>query len=132
MSQEIVEALRPVYEAWERGDFTAGGFLLDENIVFVVSPSFPNAGVFLGLEAVAKHMRELLDAWESLTVAAESYTEAGDSVLVSIRQEGVGAGSGVPTELHFFHVWTFRAGKAVRFEAIADETEALEAVGLRE
>jgi ketosteroid isomerase-like protein len=49
---------------------------------------------------------------------------------VNVRQRGVGAGSGVSTEMHYFQLWTFRGGKVIRLEVIADEAEALEAVGL--
>jgi ketosteroid isomerase-like protein len=65
-------------------------------------------------------------------MAAESYTEAGDTVVVKVLQRGVGAGSGVSTEMRYFQLWSFRAGKAIRLEVIADEAEALEAVGLTE
>ena len=105
---------------------------MDQNILLVVTPSFPTEGVFVGLEELRKHMAQVLDAWESLTMAAESYTEAGDSVLVNVRQRGVGAGSGVSTEMRYFQLWTFRGGKAIRLDVIADEAEALVAVGLRE
>jgi ketosteroid isomerase-like protein len=131
MSQANVEALRRVYEGWERGDFTTSESLMEKNIVLVVTPSFPTEGVWVGLDGVKKHTAQVLDAWESLTMAAESYTEAGDTVLVRVLQRGVGAGSGVSTEMRYFQVWSFRGGKAIRLEVIADEAEALEAVGLR-
>ncbi len=132
MSQENVEALRRVYEGWERGDFTTSESLMEKNIVLVLRPSFPTEGVWVGLDGVKKHTAQVLDAWESLTMAAESYTEAGDSVLVRVLQRGVGAGSGASTEMRYFQLWSFRAGKAIRLEVIADEAEALEAVGVRE
>jgi ketosteroid isomerase-like protein len=132
MSRENVEALRHVYEGWRRGDFTTSEAVLDRNILLVVRPGFPTEGLSVGLEELKKHTVEVLDAWESLTMEAESYTEAGDSVLVRVRQRGVGAGSGVSTEMRYFQLWTFRGGKAIRLEVIADEAEALEAVGLRE
>jgi ketosteroid isomerase-like protein len=130
MSGENVEELRRVFEGWERGDFATGEPLMDHNFVLVVTPSFPTAGVFVGRDEVRKHMTQVLDAWESLTMSAESYTEAGDSVLVRVRQSGVGAGSGVSAEMHYFQLWTFRGGKAIRLEVIADEAEAREAAGL--
>ena len=132
MSRENVEALRRVYEGWERGDFTTSESLMEKNIILVVTSSFPTEGVWVGLDGVKQHTAQVLDAWESLTMAAESYTDAGDTVLVNVLQRGVGAGSGVSTEMRYFQLWSFRGGKAIRLEVIADEAEALEAAGLRE
>ncbi len=132
MSRENVAALRRVYEGWGRGDFTTSEPVLDRNILLVVRPGFPTEGVSVGVEELRKHTVQVLDAWESLTMEAESYTEAGDSVLVRVHQTGVGAGSGVSTGMRYFQLWSFRGGKAIRLEVIADEAEALEALGLTE
>ena len=132
MSSENVEALRRVYAGWERGDFTTSEGLMEKNIVLVVSPGFPTEGLWVGIDGVKKHTAQVLDAWESLTMAAESYTEAGDTVLVRVHQRGIGAGSGVSTEMRYFQLWSFRGSKAIRLEVVADEDEALEAVGLPE
>jgi ketosteroid isomerase-like protein len=131
MSQNV-EALRRVYEGWERGDFTTSEPLMEKNIVLVVTPSFPTEGVWVGLDGMKEHTAQVLDVWESLTMAAEEYREAGDSVLVRVRQRGVGAGSGVSTEMHYFQLWSFRGGKAIRLEVIADEADALEVLGVSE
>ncbi len=132
MSRENVEALRRLYEGWERGDFSAGVSLLDEHVAIVVRPGFPTEAALIGIGAVREHLAEILEAWERLTLTAEFFREVGDSVLVGVRQVGVGAGSGVPIEMTFFHVWTFRAAKVIRHEVILDEADALEAVGLSE
>ena len=132
MSRENLEALRRVYAGSEHGDFTTSEPLMEKNIVLVVARSFPTQGVWVGLDGVRKFSAQFFEAWESLTIAAESYTEVGDSVLVSVRQRGVGAGSGVPAEMRYFELWTFRGGKVIRLDVIADEAEAHEAVGLRE
>ena len=130
MSQENVEALRRVYEGWERGDFTTSESLMEKDIILVVTPSFPTEGVWVGLDGVKQHTAQVLEAWDSLTMAAESYTDVGDSVLVNVLQRGVGAGSGVSTEMRYFQLWSFRGGKAIRLEVIADRAEALAAVGV--
>ncbi|HWH44865.1 MAG TPA: nuclear transport factor 2 family protein [Thermoleophilaceae bacterium] len=132
MSREHIEALRGLYRCWAAGDFRSAAWLLDRHVGFVVGPGFPTETVSIGLDSLGRHVVEILEAWERLTVTAESFREVGDSVLVGVRQVGVGAGSGVLTEMTFFHVWTFRAGKVIRLEVILEEGEALEAVGLRE
>jgi ketosteroid isomerase-like protein len=88
--------------------------------------------VFVGREGVRAYMTSFLDAWDSLTIAAESVEGTGDSVFVKVRQSGIGRGSGVPVETAYFQLWTFRGSRVIRLESILSEKEALEAVGLSE
>ena len=133
MSQENVKIARQVYGAWGRGDFTATVSLLDRNATLVIDASIPDGGgVFVGPEGVATYMRRFLDAWHELTIAGESFRAVGDTVLIRVKQTGIGKGSGVPVDITYFHLMTFRGGKVIRLDAILDEAEALEAVGLSE
>jgi ketosteroid isomerase-like protein len=132
MSRENVEALRAVYDEWGKGNFRAGGDLLDPHVVFILTPDFPDAGTYLGADRVTEYMLGFLAAWEKLTLTAEEFIEAGDSVVVAIHQRAVGRESGTHTELRFFQVWTFRGRAVTRLESVRSRTEALEAVGLRE
>ena len=75
-------------------------------------------------------MRGFLEPWTRITIEAEEITRVGDSVLVAVHQCGVGGGSGAATELHYFHAWSFRGGRVIRFESIREASEAREAVGL--
>jgi ketosteroid isomerase-like protein len=133
MPQENVETVARVYTRWARGDFTAGVKLFEQNVMLVIDPAIPDGGgVFLGQDGVRAYMKDFLDAWESLTIEAESLQDAGDSVLVSVRQVGVGRGSGVPSEVGYFQLWTFRGSEVIRIDSVLDEEAALKAVGLRE
>jgi ketosteroid isomerase-like protein len=132
MSQENVEIVRAVYERWSEGDFRAHVYLLDPHVVLVLGPDFPNAGMHSGIEAVAAYTRDLLEPWTHFTMEAEELVGAGDSVLVGVHQRGVGIGSGVPTVLHYFTLWTFRGSKVIHLESFRGRTEALEAAGLFE
>jgi ketosteroid isomerase-like protein len=130
MSAEKVEAVRRVYERWSEGDFTASVPIFDEHVVFVLGPEFPDAGAYLGREAVAEYTRALLEAWTRFTLEAEEIIDAGDSVVVGVVQRGVGDSSGTPTEFRYFQVWTFRGSQAIRLEGFRERDEALEAAGL--
>lgn len=129
MSRENVEIIRSVYGRWAEGDFRERG-VFDPLIVFVMGADFPESGAYLGLERVAEYMKGFLEPWERITIRAEEITPAGDSVVVSVRQEGVGRGSGVATEFDYFSVWSFRGGKVIRFETFREREGALAAVGL--
>jgi ketosteroid isomerase-like protein len=130
VSRQNVERIRAVYERWAEGDFRAGGDLWDPAAVFIQRPGFPEAGTYLGPEEISRYMRHFLGSWTQITIVAEEIIEAGDSVVVAVRQRGVGTGSGAVTELRYFHVWTFRGPRAVRWENFRERAEALEAVGL--
>jgi ketosteroid isomerase-like protein len=139
MSQENVEVVRGVYERWSEGDFRASVDLLDPHVVLVLDPEFapylmsnPDEGAFYGIEAVAAYTRDILEPMTHLTMEAEEIVAAGDSVLVSVRQRGVGSTSGVPTEMRYFTLWTFRGRRVIRIESFRERAEALEAAGLRE
>jgi ketosteroid isomerase-like protein len=132
VTQEHVQIVRRVYEHWAEGDFRAGIELYDPHVVFIQRPEFPHAGVYLGPEQLSGYMRELLEAWDDFTIAAEEILPAGDSLVVAVLQRGIGVGSGAVTELRYFHVWTFRGSTVVRWENFRERSEALAAVGLQE
>ena len=122
--------VRAVYERWGDGDFRASVDLLDPHVVLVLGPKFADAGMYFGVEAVAAYTRGLLEPWTRFTIEAEELVAAGDSVLAVVLQRGVGSTSGVPTELRYFMLWTFRGGKVIRIECFRERAEALEAAGL--
>ena len=127
-----MEAVKAVYERWGEGDFRTDLNLLDPHVVLVHEPEFESGGPSYGIDAVVAFTRGMLEAWTQFAIEAEEITAAGDTVVVGVRQRGVGRGSGVETDLHYFMVWTFRARKVVRFESIRERSKALEAAGLSE
>jgi ketosteroid isomerase-like protein len=121
MSEENAEAIRRVYERWAEGDFSGGGLeVFDPEIEFVLPPTFPESGTYRGPEEIAEYMREFLEPWVRITISVEELDAAGDTVTAHVVQSGVGSGSGVPTELRYVQVWTFRDGRAIRLENIRD------------
>jgi uncharacterized protein len=132
MSEENVEVVRGIYERFSEGDFRASVDLLDPHIVFTLMTNAPDADVHVGVEAVAAATRDLLETWADYKLKAEEFIPAGDGVLVSVRQQGVARISGVPTDEHFFTLWSFRGRKVIRIENFPERAEALEAAGLSE
>ena len=132
MSQENVDSLRAVYEQWGRGNFQAGLDLYDPHVLFIPLADAPERGPYLGRESISEFMRTWLEPWTNLTVTADEFIEAENSVVVSVHQRGVGQESGAPAEVRFFQVWSFRGPAVTRLEHFRDRAEALEAVGLSE
>ncbi len=75
-------------------------------------------------------MRGFLEPWEHIAIQAGEIAVAGDSAVAAVRQDGVGRGSGAATGFDYFQVWTFRGGRAIRFETFRERAEAYAAVGL--
>ena len=106
MSQENVEVIRAVYDRFRHGDFDASADLLDRHAVLVLAnasdcgPEVPESGLYVGHEGIAQYTRDsLLKPWADFMMEAEGIIEAGDSVLVSVHQRGVGRASGIGQEL---------------------------------
>jgi ketosteroid isomerase-like protein len=93
-------------------------------------PEFPDSGLYVGLDQLAKYTRGFLEPWTRIAIEAEELIDAGDTVIAAIRQHGAGMGSGAPTELRYFQVWTFRGRKVIRLESFRERAEAFEAAGL--
>ncbi len=132
MSRDNVEVVRKVLKHWSEGDFTTTIDALDEHAVLVLRPEFPDAGAYVGAEAIAAYTRGFLEPWTRLTIEAEELVDAGDTVLVGVLQRGVGDASGVETELRYFQLWTFRGGRVIRMENVRDRAAAMAAAGLAE
>jgi ketosteroid isomerase-like protein len=133
MSRENVEIVRTVYEEWGKGNFRAGVDLYDSRILLVQGAGFPESGAYHGREGIREYMRTFLEAWTGLTIEADDFLEAGDTVVAEVVQRGAGKGSGAaPAELRYFHLWSFRGPKVIRLEIVRNRNEALEAAGLSE
>ena len=124
------DVLRGVYDRWAEGDFRAAVDLFDPQIAFVVGPGFPDTGLYSGPEEIAGYMRHLLEPWDRLTIAAEEFIPAGDSIVVAVVQRGSGSESGAETEFRYFHVWSFRGDRVIRWENFREREDALAAIGL--
>jgi ketosteroid isomerase-like protein len=131
MSQENVEIARSIFDRWAEGDFKTDE-VLDEHVVLVLRPDFPDAGAHLGRQGVASYMQGFLEPWERITIEAEEIIDAGDTVIVAVCQRGTGQSSGAVTELRYFQLLTFRGGKVIRLESVRERDEAFAAAGLDE
>jgi ketosteroid isomerase-like protein len=144
VSQANVETIRAVFEATQRpeiltrlgrGEVDLG--LYDPNVEWDVSGvgeliPFELGEVYRGHEGVLTYWRGWLEAWRDLQYEIQDVLDAGDEVVVLIRnQRQWGRHSGILTELPpYAQVFTFREGKVVRMRAFPNHESALKAVGL--
>ena len=131
MSQKNVELVRQAEEALLRRDRDAWFAIHDEDFEIVPIRDWPEGGV-RGREASWDFHMRILDSFEWVPVEHERIDAGGDKVLVHMRYDARGAGSGAEVELDQWFVATVREGKILRLQWFTDGVEALEAAGLSE
>jgi ketosteroid isomerase-like protein len=136
MSQENIEVVRPIYAAWERGDFTSAEWA-HPDIELVIADSF-EAGSRMGLAAMAQGWHDWLSAWEEYRVEVEEYRKLDDErILVLMLHCGRGKTSGFDvgetgTKRAGANVLHVRDGKVTRLILYWDRERALADLGLTE
>lgn len=133
MAPDNLEVQRRGYE-----HFRATGEVLDE----IVDPEFvwdmstfgnwPERQTYEGVEGMREFLTTWVSAWEDWVLEVEELHPAGDKVVAIVRQRGRAKETGLPVDMHFGQVWTYRDGKQLRMEMYATPEEALRAAGLSE
>jgi ketosteroid isomerase-like protein len=85
-----------------------------------------------GHEAVRASSVRWKSEWDDYELIPEEFADMGDCVLATVRLRGRGRGSGIQIDARFYDVYTLRDRKIVRMDQFTEQSEALEAVGLRE
>ena len=129
MSQETVKIIRRGFEHW----MSTGEIRAHADFVWDVSNlGWPDQQIYLGVEGARQFLAEWADAWDDWELEAEDYLDAGAQVVVILRQRGRSKATGIPVDMRFAQVWTYRDGQATGMQMYASVEEALEAVGLSE
>jgi ketosteroid isomerase-like protein len=144
MSEEVVEVVRSALEEASRVKDPSGRRIdaLDRETLAVVfdsfdreielheDPSFPEAGVYRGIEALDRYFAQFTESFDEFSFEAEDLIDLGeDRVLIFFRLRTRGKGSGAAVEARPGWIYTIRERKVVRIEAYLDRAEALAAAG---
>jgi uncharacterized protein len=158
MSQENVEIVRGLYEAWNRGDleapFREAGYgidsgrtppaselekfsdvlaLVDSEVEVEIPPGGLLGGPYRGHEGLLKLLVEFWGQFDERRSELKECIPAGpDRVITTVLNHARGKESGVEVEMWHHHVWSLRDGKVVRWQMFLSRKEALEAAGLSE
>src|SRR4051794_37925760 len=115
MSQENVEIVRAGVEAAARNDWNAAMVSVDPNVSWEEMPSLgPDASTYTGIEELREAINSWAAMWSEYDVKVARYADAGDDVVVLIRERGQGSVSGAAVERDLGEVFTLRDGKIVR------------------
>jgi ketosteroid isomerase-like protein len=126
--RELAELARRGIDAYNRGDIETLLEQLDEEIEVYTPPELPNAGTYRGHDGFLQWAAQWSEAWEEFRLELERIDFVGeDYEVVTVRQFGRGAGSGVEVEMRIAQLYEVHDGKAVRLHYYPDRETALAA-----
>jgi ketosteroid isomerase-like protein len=126
-AQRNIDALRPVYGAWARGeDWRKMLDVYSSAMIWSWSDEWPDIhGTYTDPLEASQVMGEWLSQWEDWRVEAEDFVPVGAKIVVLARYHGIGRESGAEIETRGAHVWTMRDGSAVGIMVFRDRDRAL-------
>jgi uncharacterized protein len=133
VSQENVEIVGRVIEAWNRNEQERVIPYLDPDVIFDATRRLLNPKTYAGIEGMRAMLADRDEVWGEFRLEPDEFVDAGDRVVVIGRWVGKGRGSGVEVNQPIAHVFTLQDGRIVRCElAYRDRDAALGAAGLPE
>jgi ketosteroid isomerase-like protein len=130
VSQNNVERVREIYSRLALGDGEFFFASLDPEVEWDERDMpWPDAALYRGVSGVRDLFRRWLGAWDRFEWHPRDFVGLGDRVVVTVRQQGIGKGSGIQVDQTRAQVWTFRDGKVVAFRSFLEREHALRAAG---
>ncbi len=133
MSQENVEVVRRLNEAFNRGDTAGVAEHLAPDLFYIEKDAY------LDTPPVLRGRDALLDAWAQFSGTFQDFRgdledliDAGEWVVTVTHWRGTGTGSGVSIDQVEVIAWRVENGVAVEGRVFASPEEALEAAGVSE
>jgi ketosteroid isomerase-like protein len=130
VSQENVELIRKGFAAFEHGGVTQlFGVLADDLVTYRADP---DGATYHGKEGLLQATADWTDGFSDWSLLPEEFVDAGDCVLVRVRQSFRGDASGIAVEGEFWFVFEVRESRISKMSFYLGRTAALEAAGLDE
>jgi ketosteroid isomerase-like protein len=132
MSEENVEIVRRIYDAFHAGDVNGTLSHFDPNVLVDTGNARPDLSVGKGREYLAAVVSSWAATWEGWRDEIAEIRDLGSRVLVISVQRGRGKGSQVDVEARYAVVYDLANGVITSVRMYGSAAEALEAVGLSE
>jgi ketosteroid isomerase-like protein len=130
MSQERIELVRKLFEFYLAGERDEWMQLVHPDVELDVDPAVITSGTFHGRDELEQWGKRWDEMWEALSYEPEQFFEAGEALVVGVRQTSRGAGSGVPVDQVAWWVFHFDGDRVRRILFFTEKESALAAVGL--
>src|SRR6185295_15900521 len=123
MSEENVNIVRGLYEAFGTGDIPGVVAVLDPQIEWREADNFiyADGNPYIGPNAVLEGVFGRIDAeWDDFTVSPDEILDAGPTVIGRGYYSGAYKKNGKKVRAQFAHFFTFRDGKVAQFQQYTD------------
>jgi ketosteroid isomerase-like protein len=132
LSQESVDVVRRLFDAWEREGFGVVAELMDPEIEYVNPPYAVEPGTRRGYDGFTLAAEAVRTVYGERRFEPLEYREAGERVAVRARVIARGLGSGLEVDTERGYVFDVRCGKVLRMAWFNEPVEALQAVRLEQ
>lgn len=131
MSQENVNVIRGMYDAFARGDVPTIVAALDPQVEWWEAENFIYAdkNPYVGPDAVLQGVfMRIGQEWEGFAVSPKEVLDAVETVIGHGYYSGTYKKNGQRVRAQFAHFFTFRDGKVMKFQQYTDTAQFLQAV----
>jgi ketosteroid isomerase-like protein len=132
MSQENVDLICAIYDAFAAGDVPGVLSRMSPDIVWNEAENFPYAdgNPYVGPQAVLQGVFARIGAeWDGFEAAPDELLDAGDTVVALGRYRGIFKATGKRLDAQLAHVWRVADGKAAAFQQYTDTLQAARVTG---
>jgi ketosteroid isomerase-like protein len=126
VSQEHVEIVTRVVDAWNRGDLNAWLELFDDYVVWVPVSDHPDPEPLHGREGVLSFAEQWLEPWDYYEMETDELIERGDEVLWTARHRARKA-DGLEMDVRMSAIFALAHSKIVQIRWFWGREEALAA-----
>jgi ketosteroid isomerase-like protein len=131
MSQENVEIVRRLIEAWNSNEQDEAIAIVDPGVVIDATRRRVNPKTYTGRQGMRRMLADTHEVWEEFRMEPDEVRDAGDRVVAIGRWVGKGKDSGIEVQQPVADVFTLHDRRVIRLElGFTDRAEALEAAGL--
>jgi ketosteroid isomerase-like protein len=117
-------------DAYSRWRETVRPFFTDDYQSIIVTPAEVQA--HSGLEGARRFWLDWFEPWATYRSTVDDVIDAGERVVVLLRDRGRRRDMDAEVELIGAAIWTIKDGKVARIEHHSDRARALQAAGLPE
>ncbi len=129
MTEQNVEFVNGIYDAFARGDVPAVLGAFADDIEWFEAEGMPYGGLHRGPDAVAQRVfGPITEDVEGFAVTPEELIGSGATVAAVVRYTGTGKATGKALDVPVVHVWDIRDGKLARFRQFIDTVKYAEVV----
>jgi len=126
MARSDIDVVRDSHEAFRRRDFDAFIEYMDPDIEFT-SLILEVEGTYRGHDGIRSWWNDILAVFPDWQPQAEDAREVGGRVVLRVRAEGAGTGSGIDVDRVIWQVAEVRDGRLRAWKFFRTEDEALAA-----